>query len=327
VLFRSHLNYGKFYQQPNLQDLYVNYDYLAYKVRTGGYFYPFGNPNLKPEQTTAYEVGVVHQLSDISRLDITTYYKDIKDLVEVTTITSKPSSFSSYKNRDYGTVKGLDLAYSLRPVHHLAADVAYSLSYATGTGSLSTSQRNIAWTSAQPPKQTAPLDFDQRHKVAATLDLRNGPNEGPVLGGTHILANAGINVLFNAASGAPFTPTNAYDEVTLANVFTVPAGGINSRQGPWRYQVDLKANKDFRVSGYGLSAYVWVINVFDRRNPTTVYTSSGSPFTSGWINTAEGQAFVAAQGDAGLALHELAERNPDLFDVPRMVRFGLRADF
>src|SRR5262249_51917471 len=51
-----HANWGKFIQQPNLQDLYVSYQFLEHKVQTGGYFVGFGNPNLKPEETTAYEV-------------------------------------------------------------------------------------------------------------------------------------------------------------------------------------------------------------------------------------------------------------------------------
>src|SRR6185436_188077 len=50
--------YGQFYQPPNLQDLSLSYRFLEYKVRTGGYFVGFGNPNLRPERTSAYEFGV-----------------------------------------------------------------------------------------------------------------------------------------------------------------------------------------------------------------------------------------------------------------------------
>ena len=39
-------NYGQFYQQPNLQDLYVSYRFLEYKINNAGYFVGFGNPNL-----------------------------------------------------------------------------------------------------------------------------------------------------------------------------------------------------------------------------------------------------------------------------------------
>src|SRR2546426_12071495 len=64
-------------------DLYVSYQFLQYKILHTGYFVGFGNPNLKPEETQAYEVGVAHQLSDFAKLDATVYYKDVKDLVEI----------------------------------------------------------------------------------------------------------------------------------------------------------------------------------------------------------------------------------------------------
>jgi hypothetical protein len=60
-----HVNWGQFFQQPNLQDLYVSYRFLDYKIRSGGYYVGFGDPNLKPEQTTAYEVGLAHHSRDL----------------------------------------------------------------------------------------------------------------------------------------------------------------------------------------------------------------------------------------------------------------------
>jgi outer membrane receptor protein involved in Fe transport len=69
-------NYGQFYQQPNLQDLYVSYRFLQHKVRTGGYFVGFGDPNLRPERTTAYEVGFQRQIGEHARVDVTAYYKE-----------------------------------------------------------------------------------------------------------------------------------------------------------------------------------------------------------------------------------------------------------
>ena len=89
-----HVNWGQFYQQPNLQDLYVSYRFLEYKIQTGGYYVPFGNPNLKPEMTTAYEVGLSHQMNDYSKFDLSVYYKDVRDLVQVANIPSAPMAAS-----------------------------------------------------------------------------------------------------------------------------------------------------------------------------------------------------------------------------------------
>jgi outer membrane receptor protein involved in Fe transport len=321
------VNYGQFFQQVNLQDLYVSYRYLEHKIRTGGYFVGFGNPNLKPERTTAYETGVEHQIGERIRLDVTAYYKDVKDLVEIENIPSSPNAFSSYRNRDFATIKGVDVGFSMRPMNNIAAGINYSLSYAQGTGSVSNSQRNVAWTASQPPKQTAPLDFDQRHKLSINADYRFAKGEGPTIGGSHWLENMGLNVLVNLGSGTPYTPVVVYDEVTLAAVSTTPTGSLNSRYGPWTSTVDLKINKGFGIGGFGLDAYVWVLNAFNTNNQYGVYESSGSAFTTNYLNTPAGQAFLADQGETGRTTYLLAQSNPDLFSNPRLVRFGLRANF
>lgn len=324
------VNYGQFYQQPNLQDLYVSYRFLEHKVRTGGYFVGFGNPNLRPERTTAYEVGVAHQMSDNVRLDVTAYYKDVKDLVEIATIPSFPNQFSSYRNRDFATIKGVDVGFKMRPINRISADMSYSLSYAQGTGSVSNTQGNIAWTASQPPRMTAPLDFDQRHKLALNVDYRLGQGEGPVFGGFRPLENFGINVLYNVASGTPYTPTKVFNEVTLAAVSLEPAGPINSRYGPWTNSLDLKATRGFQVAGLRCEGYVWLLNAFDTRNPVLVYGSSGSSATTGWLDTADGQTYLASASDAGYDgryLYELAQNNPNNYTNPRLVRFGFRTNF
>jgi outer membrane receptor protein involved in Fe transport len=247
------VNYGQFFQQVNLQDLYVSYRYLEHKIRTGGYFVGFGNPNLKPERTTAYETGVEHQIGERIRVDATAYYKDVKDLVEIVNIPSSPNAFSSYRNRDFATIKGVDIGFTMRPMNNISAGINYSLSYAQGTGSVSNSQRNVAWTASQPPKMSAPLDFDQRHKLSINTDYRLGKGEGPKIGGKTWFENAGLNLLVNVGSGTPYTPVEVYDEVSLAAVATTPTGSLNSRYGPWTTTVDLKMNKGFGVAGIGMT--------------------------------------------------------------------------
>jgi outer membrane receptor protein involved in Fe transport len=292
----------------------------------------FGNPNLKPEETTAYELGFTHTPTDRSRIQATAYYKDVKNLVEITNIPSSPNSFSSYRNRDFATIKGFDLAYTLRRVGFVAMGANYSLSWAQGTGSVSQSQRDIAWTASETPKISTPLAFDQRHKLSANLDFRYNAGQGPTVGGSRIFENTGLNILVNAASGTPYTPTNVYNEVTLAAVATQPIGPLNSRYGPWTFQVDAKLNKTFALGRQSLDVYMWVLNIFDRDNVNLVYTGSGSAKTTNFLDTAEGQAFLATNADTygedvARERYRLAEQDPTLHGIPRMVRFGARLSF
>jgi outer membrane receptor protein involved in Fe transport len=328
----AHVNYGKFFQQPNLQDLYVSYAFLEHKIRTGGYFVGFGNPNLEPEQTTAYELGITHTPTDQSRIEVTAYYKDVKDLVEITNIASVPNNFSSYRNRDFATIKGLDLGYTLRRTGFVSMGASYSLSWAMGTGSVSQTQRNIAWTASETPKLTTPLSFDQRHKLSWNFDFRYEKGQGPLWGTTRFLENTGLNVLLNAASGTPYTPTTLYNEVTLAAVAAQPTGPLNSRYGPWTFQVDAKLNRQISLGRQSLDLYVWVFNLFNRDNVNTVYTGTGSAETTNFLNTPDGQAFLDTNAgtygaDGALERYRLAERSPGLHAVPRLVRFGARLSF
>ena len=325
-----HANWGKFTQHPNLQDLLVSYRFLEKEVRTGGGFVFFGNPNLRPEKTTAYEVGIAHRLSTYAKLDLTAYYKDVKDLVQVQTVRAEPYSFSTYKNVDFATIKGIDLGVTVRRVNHIQANVAYSLSYASGTGSISLTQRNIAWGETESPKQSALLDYDQRHKLSINLDYLLAQGEGPVWGNVRPLSEFSVNVLFNVASGTPFTPTTVYDEVSLQNLAAEPSGSINSRYGPWTQTLDLKASKGFRWGQMRANAFVWVLNVLDEQNAIAVYTGTGSPLTTGYLETNEGQAVAQGLRDRGLdpnQVYGMALENQTLFTNPRMVRFGLGLGF
>jgi outer membrane receptor protein involved in Fe transport len=325
-----HVNWGQFYQQPNLQDLYVSYRFLEYKVQKGGYYVPFGNPNLKPEMTTAYEVGLAHQLNEYSKMDISVYYKDVRDLVQVANIPSRPYSFASFRNKDFATLKGVDLAFTLRPVNHLSGSLSYSLSFAQGTGSVSNSQRNIAWTASEVPHQTSPLDFDQRHKLSVNMDLALGKGQGPKWRGWSLLSDTDLNVLYNVATGTPFTPTIVTDEVTQLNVAQQPTGSLNSRTSPATQSLDFKLSKALRFTTTRMAAYVWVLNAFNTNNALAVYSGTGSAYTTGYLNTEGGRAVAASLAASGIdadRAYALATQNQSLFSIPRTIRFGVRTEF
>ena len=164
-------------------------------------------PNLKPEETTAYEVGISHQLGDFTSLDITAYYKDIKGLTEVVNQSSTPNSFAVYRNYDFGTTKGIDASLKMRRTRNISGELDYSLAFANGTGSYATSQSNIAWTNNRTADSGVAAGI--RSETQTDGDHGRSRREGT---GTEdsailiLLENAGINFLFTAASGTPYTP-------------------------------------------------------------------------------------------------------------------------
>ena len=335
-----HFSYGKFFQRPDLQNLYVSWDYMEYKIKTGGYYYAFGNPNLEPAKTTAYEIGLTTQVSEYSRVTLTAYYKDAEGNTEVvnqnadSALSGGTKNFATYRNADFATVRGIDLDYHMRQNRNISLDVNYTLAYAKGTGSDANTQSNPAWQNKEAPKQSTALEFDQRHQFSLNLDIRTLDGEGPRLGSFFPLENAGINILFNAASGVPYTKMDVYNEITLGAVTSVPDGGINARYGPWIYRVDLKANRRFNVGNLNMDFYVLVLNLFDRDNAIDVYESTGLPNTTGWLSSPAGQEFLSKEGDevdytgvSNRQKYEIKQNDPNNYDTPRQIRFGVRALF
>jgi outer membrane receptor protein involved in Fe transport len=330
---QMHLNFGKFYQRPDLIRLYVGYDFFEYKAKTGGYFYPIGNPNLEPEKTTQYEVGLTHQLGDFTAVELTAYYKDVQGLVQVLNQAANPQSFTYYANSDYSNIKGLEASLTMRRNHNIQMSLKYTLSYANGTGSYANTEQNIAWTASTVPKQTAPLDYDQRHNLIGIFDYRLGAKQGPKISDVYPLENFGINFVIQAASGTPYTPEQVFNEVTLAAVAPVPAAPRNSSYGPWTLNIDMKAERSFNIGQYRITPYLWVKNLLNRKNVYVVYESTGRPNSTGWLDTPSGQDFVSgfstpdATGLNGEQKYLLKENNPQNYGNPRMILFGLRMSF
>ena len=332
---RTHFrfSYGKFFQRPELQYLYVSYDYLEYMTKVAPYYYPVGNPNLEPEETTAYEVGFTHRLGENTRLDVTAYYKDVRNQTEVLRLPSLPKGYPTYRNRDYGTVKGVETNLKMRRTRNIALDLSYTLAYASGTGSYATTQSNIAWVGSDRPVNVSPLDFDQRHKFTGVIDIRSTKGEGPKLGDAFPLENMGLNVVVNVGSGTPYTPSKVFNEVTLASVSPSPLSTVNSRYGPWTYRVDLKLSRAFTLYDLNFDAYLWVLNVFNRDNVLDVYEGTGKPDETGWLATPAGQGFIGNYsepnefGYTGEELYQMKQQTPLNYDIPRLIRFGLRLSF
>ena len=319
-----HFNYGHYTQFPPLYTLYVNYDYMAHMINEGGYQAVFGNPNLKPEKTVAYEFGLSHQLNDYSVLDVTAFYKNVNDLVNNTQVEAYPTAFSTYRNLDHAVIKGFELEAGMKEYKGIAARVNYTLSWATGTGSGADGDFRLSWTGTDPPKMTPALDFDVRHNIKGVVTYRfQNANHWA-------LANTAVGATFTASSGHPYTKKFVYNEISLAQTFPTPERAINSSYTPWIYNVDLHASKEVKLAGMNFKFYVDVRNLFDIKNTLAVYKGSGSGETTYWLNTSEGIAWLRSlEGEELLGgytaeeLYHLRENNPNNFGNPRMIFAGL----
>ncbi|MGB6031391.1 MAG: TonB-dependent receptor, partial [Bacteroidota bacterium] len=128
-------SYGHFSKFPRPQFVYSKLRRTS--VRSS---LPVGNPNLNPETTVAYELGIRNQLSGDDVLTVTAFYKDIFDYITEKRVrrlseTGGAQFFTTYLNSDYSRIRGIELEYKKRIGNWFRGSFSGSYSVATGKSS------------------------------------------------------------------------------------------------------------------------------------------------------------------------------------------------
>jgi len=128
-----HFSYGHFFQTPQYNQIYQNPDF---KIDPSGSYNVFGNADLDAKKTVQYEIGLQQQLTRDLGIDITVFYKDIRDWVGTSPLheTVIPSVlYSSYENKDYSNVRGITFKLEKRYANNFSANLDYSFQIAEGS--------------------------------------------------------------------------------------------------------------------------------------------------------------------------------------------------
>ena len=349
-------------------NFYAHYDVIVQRPRGGRnyatpydyYYLPqqasgiIDNNDLKPEKMFDYEVGFQQVLTKQSAITISAFYKERKDMIQVRPyLYAWPTTYYTYGNRDFSTTKGMTISYDLRRFGNIRMKVNYTLQFAEGTGSGDASGnggngntvgsngliQNLIAAGVPNLRNLSDLDYDSRHIITANVDYRYDEGTGPVVGGLHILQNAGVNFNLSARSGEPYTkrldanPTNRTVE-----------GQINGSRLPWHYNMDMKVDKSFSLrsqkkpSGESeakhkkplyLNAFVTIQNLLNVKDVITVYGYTGRPDDDGYLTSAQG--IVAAKSQTSEQsykdIYSLYNNNPYHYNLPRRIVLGLDFNF
>ncbi len=290
-----------------------------------------GNPNLKPEKTTQYELGFRQRLGERAALQIKGFFKQIDNLIQLRAYKNVfPSNYSTYENADFGTVKGAELEFDLRRIHNVELTANYTLQFAQGTGSDANTTSNIFWLrEANPyvPNFISPLDFDRRHSANIALDYRLGKNEGPMIGGMNLFENFGINVVGQFRSGKPYSRLTAPYAFDNAVRLTGLRGQVNGQNLPASMLLNLKVDRRFAIGQRtALTAYLEVENLLNADNVANVWQFTGQPDEDGYLNTAAGLQ-ERPVGSLSRDLYQFRLRSTGNYGAPRQTRIGARLSF
>ncbi len=330
-------HYDVLTQRPPTGNRLEPVDYLFMADRVGA---TLNNPNLKSEKTVDYELGFAKTLSLKSALKISAFYKELRDMIQITnTLSAYPAQYYTYGNIDFGTVKGMSINYDLRRTNNIQLTANYTLQFADGTGSSATSGASLVSTGQPNLRTTIPLSYDQRHAISASVDYHYGNGkdyDGPVWFGANVFQNSGANLMFSAGSGTPYSrQSNITQEAADGiNDRSTLAGNINGSRLPWQFRMNLKVNKSFEIKwndkkSSNLNVYVQVQNLLDARNIVSVYRATGNPEDDGYLTSAAAQNAIDAKNDAEAFryLYSLGVNNPSNYSLPRMWRAGISLQF
>ena len=330
-------HYDVLTQRPPTGNRLEPVDYLFMADRVGE---RLNNPNLKPEKNVDYELGFAKTLSLKSALKISAFYKELRDMVQVTNVLSAyPAQYYTYGNIDFSTVKGLSVNYDLRRTNNVQMTANYTLQFADGTGSSATSGANLAETGQPNLRTLTPLDYDQRHAVSASVDYHYGEGKdynGPLLFGAKVFENAGANVMFSAGSGTPYSKQSNITQEAASGINdrSTLEGSLNGSRLPWQFRINAKVNKEFEIKwsdkkSSHLNVYVQVQNLLDAKNIMSVYRATGNPDDDGYLTSSAAQNTIDAKNDpeSFRYLYSLAVNNPSHYSLPRMWRAGISFQF
>lgn len=292
-----HFSYGHFFQNPDYYDIYRN-DNSLYNLEESDVI--LGNPGLEPQKTVAFEVGGKYKITKNVYIDFSGFYKDITNLTSTQYYNRQPYSYTIYINEDYGRIKGFDFTLKKKYNNYFSGNLNYTYSVAKGSGSSPYSGYYYREEdSFLRPKRENYLDFDRTHDFSANIDIRFPGNFGK--GFTHLFANFGINILYQMASGLPYTPS--YDgSISLET---------NSERKEFASTLDVKMDKKISLGKLNLVVYSKITNLLDRLNTNYVWSETGEPW------------------DAGPSTYYSKDRqmNPENVGPRRDIRFGMYIKF
>ncbi|MDZ7262513.1 MAG: TonB-dependent receptor, partial [candidate division KSB1 bacterium] len=301
-----HFSYGHFFQIPEFQYLYDNPDF---KISQAGGYFVFGNADLRPQKTAQYEIGLQQQLSETVGIDVTLFYRDVRDWVGTTPLIDTPIpsvKYSQYENKDYENVRGVTFKLEKRYANNFSARLDYSYQVAEGTYSSPIDAYNDATARREPRKSLIPMSWDQNHTLNGSLVYRKG--------------NWLVSMIGRFWTGRPYTPSFRVAEV----VGSTAQVGLreNSARLPNRKSVDVYINRMFHWGSYEFTVFMNIYNLFDTRDETSVYGDTG---TAEYTTTID--PLRIPYNPLRIGTIEDYVNQPSWYSEPREIQLGISLEF
>lgn len=247
-----------------------------------------GNPNLNPETTVQYELGLRNQITEDDVLTVTAYYKDIFDYITARNIRAKSVRFSSgsytmYVNGDYARNRGIEAEYSKRAGKWFQATLSGSYSISTGKSSSATDALfNVATSGLEAPIKEGYVSWDRPVQVSLSTNFSVRKNE-PLFGfGPGILDDYNLYLRFFFESGKRYTGV-IYTGVTSEGRpdYLTDVNHLLEQVGENWFYINLNFEKYIALGPTKLTVSLEVQNLLNTKNSQIINPVTGQAYEYG----------------------------------------------
>lgn len=305
VLFFS---YGHFSQKPQQS----NYVYAHLKSQSQATYQLFGNPNLNPSVTVAYELGIKHKFTNDMVLEGTAFYKDLFDYITSENVSEQNPRYGDhtmYFNRDHARSRGIELKLQQRYSRYFSGRADFTYMMVTGKSSSPNTQLYIeAGLIDEKTLGEEYMKWDKPIIFSMDLNFRVPKGYEPRILGWKIPSEWGGKIRFEYQSGKRYTPIVQHeggDDIYADDANSAISKPVNT--------VDIKLYKNFKYDKITTQIFVEVENIFDYKVPQIINPLTGRPYEPGdeipysWYDTPQ----------------DLPPDNPSRYRNPREIIAGI----
>ena len=276
-------SYGHFSKWPRPQFVYAKLNPLNAQSS----FQQFGNPNLNPETTVAYELGLKTQFTPNDVLTVTAYYKDIFDYintrsVQITSVRLMTNKFVTYVNSDYARSRGVEVEFKKRIGNWFNGTINATYAIVTGKSSSADEGALVLQGDINESVNERFMPWDRPFTASLTTNFYVAKDE-PLFGiGKGILDDYNLYVRVFFESGKRYTPSylTGYDNQGRP-MYVASVTDLYTNIGANWFWVDLNFEKNIRVAGLDFSIIAEVNNLLDTQNSTIINPVTGKAYKSG----------------------------------------------
>ena len=306
-----YMHYGHFSQRPIGQ-----YVYAKLKSHSEATYQLFGNPNLNPTTTVAYELGLKHRFNRNQSIEFKAYYKDMFDYptaVQIQKFSPRLGNISYYMyvNMDYARSRGIEMRFRRRYSQYLSGNVDFT--YALVTGKSSTPNTNLLVAAGRVPEKPLTesyLRWDKPFRFSTDVFFHMPKDANISFWGIKIPNRWGFDLRWEMESGKRYRRLVQIEK----NLYEKDEYGSLSKS--WT-RLDLRIYQDLTLFGTDWSIFLEAENIFNTKIPRIINPFTGRPYEPGDV-------IPRTWHDDP---RDLPPENPDRFGWPRLVKTGIRFAF